>query len=164
MNRTTTVAVTADVQIACDDPDVPATADIQTWISAAIEQSGRQPAGDVEVAVRIVDAEEIQTLNGLYRDKDKPTNVLSFPAGDIDGLPQEAAVPLGDVVVCAAVVAAEAGEQGKALADHWTHMIVHGTLHLLGFDHENDMEAAEMEALEAKILASRSVTDPYESS
>jgi len=155
-------AVTADVQVACSDPDIPATADIQTWISAAIEQSGRRPAADVEVAVRIVDAEEIQTLNRLYRDKDRPTNVLSFPAGDIDGLPPEAGVLLGDVVVCAAVIADEAGAQGKALADHWTHMIVHGMLHLLGFDHENDAETAEMEALETEILASQSVTDPYE--
>jgi len=156
------VAVTADVQVACDDPDIPATADIQTWISAAIEHSGRQPAGDVEVAVRVVDADEIRTLNSLYRNKDGATNVLSFPAGDITGLPQQAGVLLGDVVVCAAVVAAEAGEQGKALADHWTHMVVHGTLHLLGFDHENDEQAAEMEALETEILASQSVTDPYD--
>ena len=156
------VAVTADVQVASEDPDIPATADIQSWIGAAIEQSGRQPDGDVEVAVRIVDADEIQTLNGLYRDIEKPTNVLSFAAGDVDGLPQEAGILLGDVVVCAAVVAAEAGEQGKALADHWAHMIVHGTLHLLGFDHQTDAEAARMEALEAEILAARNVTDPFE--
>ena len=155
------VAVTADVQVACDDPDIPAATDIQSWITAAIEQSGRRPAGDVDVAVRIVDADEIQTLNRLYRDKDKATNVLSFPAGNIDGLPAEAGVLLGDVVVCASIVAAEANEQGKALADHWTHLIVHGTLHLLGFDHENDAEAVEMEALEIQILASQNVTDPY---
>jgi probable rRNA maturation factor len=155
------VEVTADVQVACDDPDIPASADIQNWIAAAIEQSGRKPAGDVDVAVRVVDAEEIRTLNRLYRDKDKPTNVLSFPTGDIDGLPPEAGVLLGDVVVCAAIVAAEAGEQGKALADHWAHIIVHGTLHLLGFDHENEADAVEMESLETQILASQSVTDPY---
>jgi probable rRNA maturation factor len=155
-------ALTADVQVACDDPDIPSSEDIQTWITAAVEQSGRQPAGDADVAVRIVDADEIQTLNRLYRDKDKATNVLSFPAGEIAGLPAGASVLLGDVVVCAAVVAKEASEQGKALADHWAHMIVHGTLHLLGFDHENDAEAVEMEALETQILASQSVTDPYE--
>jgi probable rRNA maturation factor len=155
------VTVTADVQVACDDPDIPAVTDIQTWITAAIETSGRQPAGDVDVAVRVVDEEEIQTLNRLYRDKDKTTNVLSFPAGNIDGLPAEVGVQLGDVVVCAAVVAAEAEEQRKAVKDHWAHMIVHGTLHLLGFDHENDAEAIEMEALEGQILASQNVTDPY---
>ena len=155
------MAVTADVQVACDDPDIPATTDIQNWIAAAIEQSGRKPAGDVEVAVRIVDADEIQTLNRLYREKDSPTNVLSFPAGNIDGLPPEEGLLLGDVVVCASIVAAEASEQGKALCDHWAHMMVHGTLHLLGFDHENEAEAVEMEGLETQILASQSVTDPY---
>jgi probable rRNA maturation factor len=155
------VTVIADVQVACDDPDIPRAADIQTWINAAIQHSGRQPAGDVDVAVRIVDADEIQTLNRLYRDKDKSTNVLSFPASGIEGLPQEAGTQLGDIVVCAAVVAAEAAEQGKALQDHWAHMIVHGTLHLLGFDHENEAEAVAMEALEAQILASQNVTDPY---
>jgi probable rRNA maturation factor len=149
------------VQVACDEPQIPAASDIQTWIATAVERSGRQPAGDVDVAVRIVDADEIRTLNRLYRDKDRSTNVLSFPTGKIDGLPVEAGIQLGDVVVCAAVVAAEAGEQGKALGDHWAHMIVHGTLHLLGFDHENDAEAIEMEALETQILASQNVTDPY---
>ncbi|MEJ2127656.1 MAG: rRNA maturation RNase YbeY [Woeseiaceae bacterium] len=155
------MVVTADVQVACDDPDIPAPGNIQDWITATIERSGRPPAGDVDVAVRVVDADEIRTLNRLYRDKDKPTNVLSFPAGDIDGLPAEEAVLLGDVVVCASIVAAEAAEQGKALADHWAHMIVHGTLHLLGFDHENEAEAVEMEGLETQILASQNVTDPY---
>ena len=155
------MAVTADVQVACEDPDIPPAAKFQAWVAAAVGQSGRVSARDTEVAVRIVDASEIQTLNRLYRDKDKPTNVLSFPAGDIAGLPPEAPQLLGDVVVCASVVAAEASGQGKALDDHWAHMIVHGTLHLLGFDHETDAQAAAMEALEARILASQSVTDPY---
>ena len=155
------VAVTADVLVACDDPDIPAPTEFQNWITAAIEQSGRQPAGDVDVAVRVVDAEEIRTLNRLYRDQDKPTNVLSFPAGDIEGLPAGESVQLGDVVICTSIVAAEAGEQGKALPDHWAHMVVHGTLHLLGFDHLGEAEAVEMEGLETRILASQSVTDPY---
>jgi probable rRNA maturation factor len=155
------VTVTADVQVACDDPDIPPAADFQTWVAEAVGQSGRAPDRDTEIAVRVVDADEIQTLNRLYRDKDYPTNVLSFPAGDIDGLPADAPQLLGDVVVCASVVADEAGAQDKAVADHWAHMIVHGTLHLLGFDHETDAEAAEMEALEVVILASQSVTDPY---
>ena len=155
------MTVTADVQVACEDADVPPAATFQTWVAAAVGQSGRAPAGDTDVAVRIVNADEIRTLNRLYREKDTPTNVLSFPAGDIEGLPPEAPQLLGDVVVCASVVAAEAREQGKAVEHHWAHMIVHGTLHLLGFDHETDAEAAEMEALEARILASQSVTDPY---
>lgn len=153
--------VTADVQVACDDPEIPPAAKFQTWVAEAVGQSGRAPQGDTEIAVRVVAADEIRTLNRRYRDKDTPTNVLSFPAGDIEGLPPEAPQLLGDVVVCASVVAAEAGEQGKALQDHWAHMIVHGTLHLLGFDHETDEEAAVMEALETRILASQSVTDPY---
>ena len=155
------MAVTADVQVACDDPDIPPPDDFQTWVAAAVGQSGRAPERDTEIAVRVVDADEIQTLNRLYREKDYPTNVLSFPAGDIEGLPPDAPQLLGDVVVCASVVADEASEQDKAVADHWAHMIVHGTLHLLGFDHETEVEAAEMEALETRILASQSVTDPY---
>jgi probable rRNA maturation factor len=154
-------AVTTDVQVVCDDPDIPPAADFQSWVAEAVGQSGRATDGGVEVAVRVVEAEEIQTLNRLYRDKDYPTNVLSFPAGEIEGMPADVPRLLGDVVISASVVAAEAVEQGKAVADHWAHMIVHGTLHLLGFDHENDVEAAEMEALEARILASKSVTDPY---
>ena len=155
------MAVTADVQVACDDPDIPPPDDFQTWVAEAVGQSGRAPERDTEIAVRVVDADEIQTLNRLYREKDYPTNVLSFPAGDIEGLPPDAPQLLGDVVVCASVVADEASEQDKAVADHWAHMIVHGTLHLLGFDHETEVEAAEMEALETRILASQSVTDPY---
>ncbi len=154
-------SLTVDVQIACDDGGIPTREDIQEWLEAAILQSGQSAAGDSEVAVRIVDADEIRTLNHLYREQDKATNVLSFPTGDIDGLPKSTVRSLGDIVICASVVAAEANEQGKQLADHWGHMLVHGALHLLGFDHETDTKAADMEAIESGILASRNVTDPY---
>jgi len=154
-------ALTVDMQIACDDPGIPTERAIHSWVETTVLESGQQIESDVEVAVRIVDADEIQTLNNLYREHDKPTNVLSFPAGEIEGLPEDASRLLGDVVVCASVVAVEAGEQGKALADHWGHMLVHGTLHLLGFDHEADADAVQMEALETRILAARNVTDPY---
>ncbi len=107
------LTLAVDVQVACDNAEIPAQADIQRWVEIAVSQSGRPVKGDVEVAVRIVDADEIQTLNNLYREQDKVTNVLSFPAGEIDGLPADAVHLLGDVVVCAAVVAAEAREQGK---------------------------------------------------
>lgn len=153
--------LTVDVQIVCDDEGIPAQADIQAWLEAAITQSGRAPNGAAELAVRVVDADEIRTLNRLYRKQDKPTNVLSFPTGEIDGLPADDARPLGDIAICASVVAREASDQGKQLEDHWGHMLVHGALHLLGFDHETDTEAADMEALEAKILASRDVANPY---
>ncbi len=156
--------LTVDVQVACDDTGIPPQTDIHNWVEAAVQQSGRAPGNSLEIAVRIVDAEEIQTLNELYREQDKATNVLSFPAGDIDGLPEDAPRALGDVVVCASVVAREAGEQGKQLADHWGHMLIHGTLHLLGFDHQTNAEVIEMEALESRILAAKNVTDPYSGS
>ncbi len=158
------MALTVDIQVACDDPGIPSKSEIQKWIEDAVYGSGHPAAGDVEVAVRIVDASEIRTLNCLYRKQDKATNVLSFPAGEMEGLPHGASRSLGDVVVCASVVTAEADEQEKQLADHWGHMLVHGTLHLLGFDHQTDAEAAQMEARETEILAARNVTDPHSGS
>jgi len=116
---------------------------------------------DVEVSVRVVNAAEMQQLNSEFRSQDKPTNVLSFPAGDFAGLPDDAERPLGDIVVCAAVVADEAEQQGKTLRDHWAHMIVHGTLHLLGFDHDNDSDAAEMESIEIRIMTDHGLANPY---
>ena len=153
-------ALTVDVQVACDDA-VPAEPDIRRWVSAAYGQSHRAVNRPCEIAVRIVDAEEIQTLNELYRKKNGATNVLSFPGGDMAGLPDDATQMLGDIVICASIVAREAAEQGKAPADHWAHMLVHGTLHLLGFDHNTDIEAAEMEALETSILSTGDISNPY---
>ena len=118
-------------------------------------------SGATEISVRIVATDEIRALNRRYRDKDQPTNVLSFPVGDIAGLPDDVPEMLGDVVVCATVVSNEARAQGKAVADHWAHMLIHGTLHLLGYDHENDYQAREMELLEAGILAEYGIADPY---
>lgn len=149
------------VQVACDDANIPSEGQIQDWVQAALQNADKLNSRNVEMAVRVVDADEIRTLNKIYRKQDKATNVLSFPAGDIQGLPDESRDLLGDVVVCASVVAAEARAQDKALDDHWCHMLVHGTLHLLGFDHETDKEAAEMEGLEIAILLKQNVTDPY---
>ena len=103
----------------------------------------------------------MQELNKAFRDQDKPTNVLSFPAGEIDGLPADSGLPLGDIVICAAVVKDEAEDQGKSLLDHWAHMIVHGTLHLLGFDHLEEADAAAMESLEIQILGDHGIANPY---
>ncbi len=150
-----------DVQIACDSPDIPSDRQIEHWIACAVEGSGRTIAPGTELSVRLVDTEEMRTLNRDYRGKDSVTNVLSFAAGDIDGLPAEAAPMLGDIVVCAAVVADEAAQHGKAASDHWAHMLVHGTLHLLGFDHKSAAEAADMEGLEARILTANGLADPY---
>ena len=159
----TTVAVRVDAEVACDPAGVPPIDDIHDWIEAAIVAAGALDDGPVEVAVRVVDADEMQALNKRYRQQDKPTNVLSFEAGEIHGLPGDAPRALGDVVVCAPVVASEAAAQGKQLQDHWGHMLVHGILHLLGFDHQTETEAGEMEALETRVLAARGVADPYAS-
>jgi len=148
-----------DVQVTCSCAGMPADADIRSWATVVLDQLDYNDT--VEISVRIVDEDESRMLNRTYRGKDKPTNVLSFPAGMDHYLPEEAATPLGDIVLCAPVVEREATEQGKHQADHWAHLIVHGTLHLLGFDHETEAQAGEMESLEREILASRGVSDPY---
>ena len=152
-------AVAVDVQVASDAADIPDEDAIRAWVRRAAAAADVAPA--TEISVRIVDEDEIRQLNRDFRDKDTPTNVLSFPVGDLDGLPAEAARLLGDIVICAGVVSGEAGQQGKAAADHWAHMLVHGTLHLLGFDHIQTADAETMEALEVRILAENNVPDPY---
>ena len=153
--------VSVEVQVASSAVSVPGVQAIQGWVQAAVAQSG----DDVpcEVSVRIVDEREARALNKRYRGTDKATNVLSFRAHGMDGLQIHPEVPrlLGDIVVCAPVVEREAAEQGKDVAAHWAHMLVHGALHLLGFDHEARDEATEMEALERRILAAGGVDDPY---
>jgi probable rRNA maturation factor len=148
------------VQVASHAPDIPSKDDIRQWVERAVGVIDADP--DSNVSVRIVDEQEMRTLNRDFRDQDKPTNVLSFPAGDIAGLPGSESPVLGDIVVCATVVAAEAAEQGKALGDHWGHMLVHGTLHLLGYDHMTELEAGEMEGHERQILADLGIADPYQ--
>ena len=153
---------TVDVQLACDDPDIPESDLIETWVAAAVAAAGVASESGFEVSVRIVGTEEIQELNAAYREQDKPTNVLSFPAA-VDAFPPGQPALLGDIVVCAPVVRAEAAEQDKPLASHWGHMLVHGTLHLLGFDHEQDADAERMESLETRILATCGIANPYAS-
>ena len=155
--------LSVDIQFACEDAGVPDEQEISRWVEQAATQSGRLPERDVEFAVRVVGEAEIQTLNQLYRNKDSATNVLSFPVGDIDGLPADAAQQMGDIVICASVVRDEALRQGKPLADHWAHMLVHGALHLLGYDHGEDAEAEQMEQLEREILGTAGIADPYAS-
>lgn len=130
---------------------IPAASTLRQWATRALGAV----AGDV--TLRLVDATESQDLNRRYRGKDKPTNVLSFPY-DAEGLE----VPiLGDVVICAEVVEHEAAEQNKELRAHWAHMVVHGCLHLLGYDHQNDRDAEEMESREIRLLAELGFADPY---
>ncbi|WP_421793323.1 rRNA maturation RNase YbeY [Hydrocarboniphaga effusa] len=136
---------------------LPSAQSLRAWATAAL------PDDHGELTIRLVDEAESQALNRTYRGKDKPTNVLSFgyDADDaIPGLPQQPI--LGDIVICAAVVRREAAEQGKAERAHWAHMVVHGCLHLLGYDHESDTEAEEMEHREKIILARLGFPDPYE--
>ena len=153
------MTVQVDVQNACDDDTAPEVPIVESWVVRTVAAAG---AGhEFEVSVRIVDSAEIHALNSKYRSKDKPTNVLSFPAGKVAGLPADIPVLLGDIVVCASIVCDEAKAQGKAVEDHWAHMLVHGTLHLFGFDHETDSEAAAMETLETRILSDHGVADPY---
>jgi len=145
-----------DIQSASSEP-VPAEDAIRCWIAAAL--AGRTALEETEVSVRLVDSAEMSRLNETYRGKAGPTNVLSFPAD----LPEGLALPLlGDIVICAPVVRAEAATQGKSLNAHWAHMAVHGTLHLLGYDHNTEEEAATMEALESAILERLEYPCPYQ--
>ena len=133
---------------------VPAPASFKRWAEAACR--GRIKRADI--AIRVVDEREGRSLNHHYRGKDYATNVLSFPAE----LPEGVALPLlGDLVICAPVVAREAAEQGKPLNAHYAHLTVHGVLHLLGLDHEDEREAEAMEAIERAILAELGHADPY---
>jgi len=114
---------------------------------------------DLEVSVMLTDDESIRTLNRQWRGKDKPTNVLSFPAPEQPGL--EGPRHLGDIALAYETLVREAEEESKPLADHFAHLVVHGVLHLLGYDHETDEEADVMEALEVKALAGLGIADPY---
>ena len=139
------------VQYACNRDGVPLRADFRRWLRAA------EP-GAARITVRLVDEAESRELNHTYRGKDKPTNVLSFP---FEAPPGMELPLLGDLVICRQVVEAEAIEQGKPLMAHWAHMVVHGSLHLLGYDHIEDEEAEEMEQLERDIMQELGFADPY---
>lgn len=147
-------ALTVDIQDAFEGAGVPGADQLQTWAQVAWQQEH-----DSEVTVRIVDVSESQSLNYEYRGKDKPTNVLSFPFEAPPGI----TVPLaGDLVICAPVVEREAIEQRKTSTAHWAHMVVHGMLHLQGYDHVDDGDAEIMEALEIRLLAQLGFGNPYE--
>ena len=153
-----------EIQVSCDAPGLPAESELARWIGLAAAGSGKELPPVAEVSVQVVDEPASQAMNRQYRGKDRPTNVLAFPAEleSLPGLPLADQTLLGDLVICAPVVAAEAEAQDKAEADHWAHLVVHGFLHLLGFDHQTEAEAAEMERLEIRILASGGLGNPYE--
>ena len=140
------------VQYACNKEGLPLRAQIRAWVRAALDVDGARGG---QITVRLVDAEEGLQLNRDYRGKDYATNVLSFPY-DVDP------VVCGDLVLCAPVVAREAAEQSKSLTAHYAHLIVHGLLHLQGYDHEaGERQARQMEDRERTILAALGFTDPY---
>jgi len=144
-----------EIQHASDTGFHPSDEAFQHWISlvlARLQKSG-------SVVIRLVDEQESQQLNSQYRHKNSPTNVLSFP---FDAPVQVKDNHLGDLVICVPVVNREAGEQGKSANDHWAHMVVHGMLHLLGYDHINDNDAQIMEQQEIILLARMNIHNPYE--
>ncbi|HEY3645687.1 MAG TPA: rRNA maturation RNase YbeY [Gammaproteobacteria bacterium] len=146
--------VSVDLEDVSGAQDVPTAVQFQRWAEAAF--AGRREAA--ELSIRVVDEQEGAALNARYRGKDYATNVLSFPAELPSGVP----LPMvGDLVICATVVAREAREQGKSAEAHWAHLTVHGCLHLIGYDHEDDKQAGLMEPLETAILAGLGFPDPY---
>ncbi|MCG8465504.1 MAG: rRNA maturation RNase YbeY [Xanthomonadales bacterium] len=147
--------------------DIPSAEQLALWASTALSHEGHTPPFR-PMCVRFCDASEIQALNRDYRDRDKPTNVLSFPAPAPVGLPPEVLaaldtndLTLGDLVVCTAVLRDEAQQQGKSLPHHCAHLLVHGVLHLLGYDHIEEADAEDMETRERAILSQLGIADPY---
>ena len=157
------------IQFAGSRRGVPHSLSLAKWAQAAFSVSKASRAARTATAnltIRVVGAAESRVLNRTWRGKDKPTNVLSFPSGEFDAdrpkLPLSGdETLLGDLAICAPVVAREAREQDKQAKAHWAHMVVHGVLHLLGYDHENDRDAEAMEAREAAILGRFGYADPY---
>ena len=147
-----------DLQIASTTQNLPTQAQVQLWVTAALVEQPQQLRTNPELTIRIVDEEESAALNYQYRKKSGPTNVLSFPV-DLD--PKFNCQLLGDIIICAPVVIAEASTQNKELLAHWAHIAIHGTLHLLGYNHIINQEAIIMEKLETKILVSLGYDAPY---
>jgi len=149
-------AAIIDLQIASEHPRSPSPSQFKQWVESALQNTIKDE--EQELTIRIVDEKESQSLNKQYRDKDKPTNVLSFP---FEAPPQIDLNLLGDLVICAPIVSNEAIEQKKSEISHWAHMVVHGTLHLQGYDHFENDEAEAMEALEIEILTTLGFPNPY---
>lgn len=148
------MTVTVDLQIAYQG-DVPDRALFQKWAETALQEDVKE---DCELSIRLVETEESAALNKTYRGKTGPTNVLSFPFDS--PIPMEPQL-LGDLIICVPVVEKEAQEQTKQLEHHWAHLVVHGCLHLLGYDHIEDDQAEEMETFEIEILQTLAIDNPY---
>jgi probable rRNA maturation factor len=150
-------AAIIDLQIASEHPRCPNHSQLKLWVESALQDSNTKYE-EQEITIRIVDEEESHTLNMQYRSKEKPTNVLSFP---FEAPAQIDLNLLGDLVICAPIVSKEAQEQSKTEISHWAHMVVHGTLHLQGYDHIENDEAEAMEALEIEVLKTLGFPNPY---
>lgn len=135
---------------------IPSPSELELWANAVLDHEGLD---NQEVTIRFTDEAESQSLNHEYRGKDRPTNVLSFPFEAPPGIEINL---LGDLVICAPVISSEAEEQQKKVSDHYAHMTVHGLLHLMGYDHIDDVEAEIMESKEIEILAQLGIDDPYQ--
>ena len=133
--------------------DLPSDEAFGRWVDALPQISEEH-----EITIRLVDAEEIQSLNAQFREKNSPTNVLSFPFDVPAGVPLAL---LGDIVICPTVVEAEAQQQSKPLSHHWAHMVIHGCLHLLGYDHIDEHDAEKMEGIEIETLSALNIANPY---
>ncbi len=158
-----TAPLRVDLQIATDEPVIPEEAEWKTWVNAALSAGGGTSSG--VVTVRLVGESESVALNSTYRGKAGPTNVLSFPGpGDDLAIAQaDAAIEaqIGDLIICLPVACREAEEQGKRLIAHLAHLVVHGTLHLIGYDHEIEADAGRMESLEVRVLGGLGFVNPY---
>ncbi|MBT8438349.1 MAG: rRNA maturation RNase YbeY [Gammaproteobacteria bacterium] len=143
-----------EIQRACNASEIPDDNDLQLWAGHVLEQQKRSGS----VVIRLVDADESQSLNHQYRHKDYATNILSFPFEAPQFIEQD---HLGDLVICVPVVNREAGEQGKQASAHWAHMVIHGMLHLMGYDHETPAQADEMESIEIELLQQLDIRNPY---
>jgi len=147
------VTIEVDVQNATVFEPLPEDAEFSLWVETALRERR-----DIELTLRLVDRDESRELNSRYRGKDKPTNVLAFPAE----LPPGLGLPLlGDIVICAPLVGEEAEAQQKPVQSHWAHLVIHGVLHLLGHDHQDEQDTAEMEAIEVGLLVSLGYGNPY---
>lgn len=144
-----------DIQIATESSDVPSEPQFQGWVDTVLADPGQ----DSEIVIRLVDDAESAELNLRYRHKAGPTNILSFPFEAPAGMASDL---LGDLVICAPLIAREARQQHKQPADHWAHITMHGILHLLGYDHIEEDEAEEMEALEIRLLKQLNIANPYQ--
>jgi probable rRNA maturation factor len=147
------MTIEVEVQRETSNSSVPSDQQFEQWATAAL-----QGHAESELVIRVVDQEESRRLNEQFARKNKATNVLSFPAG----LPPSIDLALlGDIVICAPLVESEAKEQNKPAPAHWAHLTIHGVLHLLGYDHQSDEDAAKMERLEADLLQPFGFPDPY---